>query len=74
MRKYKEVYSWNVLDEIEAGKTVYMLDKECSVTIAINSMTVWTALKWIAAAKKDHDRFYFWYVEEVEEQEDEGNA
>lgn len=73
MRKYKEVYPWNVLDEIEAGHKVHMLDKECSVTIEVNSLSVWVALKWIAAAKEDHDRFYFWYVNEVEEQEGQVN-
>lgn len=70
MRKYKSVYPWNVLDEIEAGKKIQLLDKEVGAVIVVNDLPVWNALKWIAAAKESMDRFEFWYVEE---QEDEGN-
>ena len=68
MMKYTNVYPWDVLDKIEEGKRVNMLDKENLVVIEVNNMSVWNALKWLSMAKEDHCRFEFWYVEEQEEQ------
>ena len=73
MIKFKEVYSWDVLDKVEEGKKVFMLDKGVALVMEINSMSVFVALKWLATAKEDHDRFYFWYDDEAEEQEGQVN-
>lgn len=69
--KYISIYSWEVFDRIEEGKTVHMLDKESVVVLDVNNMSVCNALKWISIAKEDIGRFEFWYVEEQEDKEND---
>lgn len=69
--KFKEIYYFSVLDEIEDGKTVYCLDKELKVVKAINEVTVAEALKIIDLAKKESGRFAFW--SETKESEESEN-
>ena len=70
MRKYINVYPWDVLDKIEEGKTVYMLDKEFAAVFEVNNLSIVAALKWISVAKENHGRFEFWYAEQEDKEND----
>lgn len=74
--KYITISAWSVLDHIENGKTIYVLDREVMEVFAVNGSTVGFALELIKNAKKYSDRYDFWYEEkepETEETEDEVN-
>ena len=58
--KYTTIYSWNMLEEIKKGATVYALDKKEKEVICINEVLVDYALRLLAEAEKDCDRFVFW--------------
>lgn len=39
MKKYSNVYAWEVLDKIKNGKIVYLINKDCrNSTLAIRSV------------------------------------
>lgn len=67
MKKYVDVYYFQVLEEIANGETVWALDKAYDV-VCVNDMTVKLAVDLINIAKKQPDRVIFW-KEEVNEEE-----
>lgn len=58
--KYTTVYNFCALDEIKRGAVVYVLDKREKEVIFLNSMSVDYALRTIAEAENDSNRFVFW--------------
>ena len=68
MKKYKEIYSWKVFDEIKEGKKVYAVDRMLVETFDVNSLDVDCFATLLARADIDKDRYLFWVVEdEVDE-------
>ena len=58
--KFKTVYHFSVMDEIEEGKTVYCLDRKNRLVLTINYMPLEDVLRVIRDAKDDDERFEFW--------------
>ena len=58
--KFKTVYHFSVMDEIEEGKTVYFLDKETQWVGMLNDVPCEAAVKLIRKAKEDDDSVIFW--------------
>ncbi len=65
--KIKDIYHFQVVGEILAGKRVYALDKLLCYSdgaILLNSLPMWQAHSIIEAASKDESgRFVFWVTE-----------
>jgi hypothetical protein len=62
--KYKTIYSFSVMDEIEKGNTVYCLDRGTKSVTIINDVCVEAALFLLRDAKEDTtERFEFWKVD-----------
>lgn len=66
MIKYIEVCLFKVMDEINAGTKVYMLDKAANTTKLVNSLPFEQAIKTL---EDNGDRFYFWKAELVDQEE-----
>lgn len=58
--KYRKFYAVWVIDEIEDGHTVYVLDRQTKKVEAVNEMTVNDAIAVIENAKAHTDRYEFW--------------
>ncbi len=65
MKRYIEVYRFNVEDNVSAGFEVYVLDKENYTIQTVNYLSYATVLKMIGGSA---ERFYFW--KEAESKED----
>jgi urease gamma subunit len=63
--KYKQIYSFLVLDNIRDGKTVYLLDRKARAVICVNDMCV-SDLVEVINTEDTTGRFEFWH-EEVSE-------
>lgn len=68
---YKDIWNFNVLDELDEGKRVYMLDKELGTVKITNCMTVNELMQALATSRKEETRYVFWIVEEAEETEED---
>ncbi len=68
--KYKKIYSFEVLNEIENGQRVYMLDRKYAVTANVSNLTVEELVEIIKQEKEESTRFEFWTEIETEENED----
>ena len=66
---YKDIWNFNVLDELDEGKRVYMLDKELGTVKITNCMTVNELMQALATSRKEKTRYVFWIAEEAEEEE-----
>lgn len=62
--KFRDIYSFLAIEEIEKGKTVVVLDKEMRTVKTINDMNVCEAVTLIQGANKIPGRFEFWVEEE----------
>ena len=58
--KFKTVYQFSVIDEIEEGETVYCLDKKDRCVFTVNDLSCENALGLLRDAKDDDERFEFW--------------
>jgi hypothetical protein len=68
---YKTVYPRWVLDDIQEGNEVFVLDKSTHSVAVVNDMTVRAVLGLIEAAEKStNGRYVFWYVETEENEND----
>lgn len=65
MKKYKEIYSWNIFDKIKKGEKVYAVDRMLVEVFDVNSLDVDCFATLLARADIDKDRYLFWIVEEV---------
>lgn len=57
--KYKTIYHFMVMDEVEKGETVYCLDRLEKEVLIVNDLTFDYALRLLRDAK-DNDRYEFW--------------
>ena len=69
--KYKDLYGFQVMSEIEKGKTVYFLDRKARAVNVVNELTVNDAMALIKSADECRDRFEFWVEEEENENAEE---
>lgn len=67
--KFRNLYSWHVMPEIEKGNTVYVLDRKAREIYAANDLTVNEAFAVIKMADDGRDRFDFWIEEEEVEKD-----
>lgn len=66
MRTYKDIYSFQTIDEIKSGKDVYVVDKENMKIYYLNGMTV-EEFVYVVNCDNRNDRFSFYVVEETKE-------
>ena len=71
---YHDIYTWNVMDEIEKGRIVCVTDRQKGENYFCNGMTVNDLIELLKAAKEDKtNRFQFYYYDDGEK-EDEQDA
>lgn len=58
MNRYNDVYSWEVFDKIEQGKSVYVVDRKEREVYFVNGMPVDKAMEITKC--KEEDRYSFW--------------
>ena len=68
---YREVWNFSVLDELDEGKRVFVLDKAIGEVNIVNNMQVHELMKTLATSRKEETRYVFWIVEEAEEEEED---
>lgn len=66
MRTYKDIYSFQTIDEIKNGKDVYVVDKENMKIYYLNGMTT-EEFVYVVNCDNRNDRFSFYVVEETKE-------
>lgn len=70
MRVYKDIYAFQVMDEIKSGKDVYVVDKAAcddpSAVTSIKEMSVGEFIEAISNSKKN--RFSFFEIVEEDEE------
>lgn len=62
MEKYVLLLSYEVMDMVKAGKTVYVLDRKHNEVYCVNSLTV-SEFAEILVAEDALMRYEFWYAE-----------
>lgn len=68
---YRDIYTWNVMDEIEKGRIVFVTDRQKGENYFCNGMTVNDLIELLKAAKDDKtNRFQFYYYDEKEDEQD----
>lgn len=68
---YREIYTWNVMDEIEKGKLVCCSDWQKGENLFCNGMTVNDLIELLRSAKYDKsNRYHFYYYEEENNEKD----
>lgn len=71
MERFRDIYEFNVIDEIKAGKHVYLIDKSTRTIIYANTICVSDLLDQIESAKNDNTGRYEFYVWERAEKSDD---
>lgn len=73
MRKFVDVYIWQVLEKIMEGKKVFFIDKEdLEIKVANNlRLDTWIAILKENEKEENFGRFLFYYIEEEKESENE---
>lgn len=66
--KYTLIYIFNVVDELQAGNRVYILDRKCKKIYDTNNMAVTQLMAIISS--QDTTRFEAW-IEEKDRKENE---
>ena len=69
-KTYKNIYPWNVINDLDDGHTVYCLDRDINEVFDVASMSVRDAFQLIKVAVDEETRFQFWM--EVKEETDNG--
>lgn len=69
MKTYEIIYPFELLDLIQEGKLVYLLDRYEQVVLCVNDITVDKLAEVLKNGKTDKKRYEFW-IEEVEETEE----
>ena len=65
--KYEDIYSFQVIGKLQAGESVYMVDKKSLTCGLVGDMTVYQLIGVLEEAEKQTGRFCFWI--EVREEE-----
>ena len=68
---YKDLYNFEVLDHLDEGDTVYVLDKHKCEAYCVNTMSVCSLMAVLANSRKEDKRYLFWALIEIEEEDDE---
>ena len=63
---YRDLYNFQVLDELEEGNKVCVLDKQTSETRDLTTMMVLQLMQLLAKARDEETRYLFWKVVEIE--------
>lgn len=63
--KYKELYSWRVIETIQDGKQVYCTDREKKEVFLLNTASAGRVLRIIN--NDENKRYEFWVESEGEE-------
>lgn len=61
---YKEIYSFNVIDAVQEGEQVYVLDRKTKEVIYVNGMEVFDLCEILKSTEKK--RYEFWVEKEIE--------
>ena len=71
MKKYLNVYSFQVLEKVKEGKTVYCLDKARNKVLNVEFMELRDFFDMLhdSEDERNYGRFIFYYIEEEEENE-----
>ena len=72
MKTYETIYSFEVLETIQEGKLVYLLDRYEQIVMCVNDITVDKLAEVLKNSKTEKKRYEFW-IEEVEETEESEN-
>ena len=68
--KYKIIYRWNVLEEIEDGNRVYVLDRDTNEIYDVTELKVHDAIELMNIDEENDSRIEFW--KEVKEETNNG--
>lgn len=68
---YRDLYNFQVLDELEDGNKVYVLDKQTSESRDLTTMMVLQLMQLLAKAREEETRYLFWKVIEIKETEED---
>lgn len=68
---YRDLWHFQVLDELYEGNVVCVLDKQTCEVRELSIMMVAQLMQLLASAKKDEARYLFWKIVEIKETEDE---
>ena len=71
MKEIRDIYYWDVADELIAGKTVYVVDKIENESFCVNNLATEEYFDIVRLCKDTPKRFAFWVVTEVEEQNEQ---
>ena len=63
---YEKIYSFRVLDELQAGKKIYFCDRMQKEVHCLNELAVGSLIIILDEIKKDETRYEFWYERESE--------
>lgn len=67
MEVIRDIYYWNVEDEIKAGKIIRAVDKLRNDNFLVNNVSAQDFFEIMEKCKNDPCRFAFWVKQEVEE-------
>ena len=68
-KSYKSIYSFEVIDKIREGFSVFLVDKEKECVESVADMEVCELAKVLNLCEKEKTRFDFWIVNMEEEHE-----
>lgn len=68
---YRDLYNFQVLDELEDGNKVYVLDKQTSESRDLTTMMVLQLMQLLAKSRDEETRYLFWKVIEIKETEED---
>lgn len=71
MKTFRTVYNWAVLEKIQEGKKVCVVDKQFHSCDTLNELIVDEAIAILKSSEECEDRYDFWIEEESEEVENE---
>lgn len=67
---YRDLYDFEVLDKLNDGNRVFVLDKALGEARLINAMTVTELMETLTSSRKEETRYMFWIAKEAEDKED----
>lgn len=67
---YRDLYNFEVLDKLNDGERVFVLDKALGEARLINAMTVTELMEILTSSRKEETRYIFWIIKEAEDEED----
>lgn len=75
MKKYVNIYSFQVMEMLKQGEKIHCIDREQHEVFYVNTLPAQTLAQILVNdTKKEYDgRYEFYYVEEIKEGEENGN-